>query len=73
MTLKEHATRQLSGDLQPRDLAEFARKIRRAVESPLKPLVHRVVPIDGEQRDTSLRSSGGPDGPLNHSSQARVR
>ena len=57
MTLKERAARELSDTVQSRDLAEFARKIRRAVESPLKPLVHRVLPIDGEQRDTSHRTS----------------
>ena len=56
MTSKERVARELS-DVQYRDLAEFARKIRRAVESPLKPLVHRVVPVDGEQRDTSHRTS----------------
>ena len=39
-------------DVQDRALAEFARNIRRAIESPLKPTAHRVVPLDTEQRDT---------------------
>ena len=42
MTLKEHDARELPDDLRYRDLADFARNIRRAIESPLKPTVHGV-------------------------------
>jgi hypothetical protein len=44
---KEHEARELP-DVQDRVLAEFARNIRRAIESPLKPMVHGVVPLDDE-------------------------
>lgn len=47
---KEHDARELPDD-QDRDLLEFARNIRRAIESPLKPMVHRVAQLDDEQRD----------------------
>jgi hypothetical protein len=49
MTLKEHDARELPDDVQYRDLADFARNIRRAIESPLKPTVHGVAPRDDEQ------------------------
>ena len=51
MTLKEHDARELPDDVRYRDLADFARNIRRAIESPLKPTVHEVAPLDDEQRD----------------------
>ena len=47
---EEHDARELP-DVQDRDLPEFARNIRRAIESPLKPMVHGVAPLDDEQRD----------------------
>jgi hypothetical protein len=52
MRLNEHDARELPDDSQRRDLADFARNIRRAIESPLKPTVRRAVPLDAEQRDT---------------------
>lgn len=51
---KEHEARELP-DVQDRALAEFARNIRRAIETPLQrmaPQAHRVVSLDTEQRDT---------------------
>jgi hypothetical protein len=49
---KEHEARELPPNVQDRILAEFARNIRRAIESPLTPFVHRVAALDDEQRDS---------------------
>lgn len=57
MKLKEQGARELPDD--DRDLAEFARKIRRAIESPLKPVVHGV-PLDRERLDTLHRNATAP-------------
>jgi hypothetical protein len=48
--MKEHDARELS-DIPERELAEFARNLRRAIEVPLESMVHEVAPLDDEQPD----------------------
>ena len=69
---QKHAARELP-DGRDRELAEVARNIRLAIESPLKPMVHRVAPHDDARRDAyySVLGSIGAEG--YDSSQARVR
>jgi hypothetical protein len=70
---KEHDARELS-DIPDRDLAEFARNIRRAIEGPLESMVHGVrhsTMNNPTPKPNTRLSVAVPSG--NHSSQARVR
>ena len=44
--------RELPDPAQCRAIADFARNIQRAIESPLKTVVREVAPLEAEQRDT---------------------
>jgi hypothetical protein len=67
---KQHDARELP-DGRDRELAEVARNIRRAIESPLKPMVPRVAPHDDRQRD-AYYSSWGPIGTEDSHSQTQA-
>ena len=43
---------ELPDPVQCRAIADFARNIRRAIESPLKTTIREVTPLEAEQRDT---------------------